>query len=277
MASVQELLRMTADIPGDSSARDLEILLGHCLDKPRTWLYTWPEVDVDGAAASEFLALLERRRQGEPVAYLTGQRDFWSLQLAVDDSTLIPRPDTETLVEWVLELQLSPGAAVLDLGAGTGAIALAIASERPHWQVTGLDANADAVALALRNAASNGLQRVSFLQSDWFTAVAGTRFELLVSNPPYVDEVDPHLACGDVRFEPRSALVAGAGGMADIEHIIARAPEHLHPGGWLLLEHGYEQGSVVRERLRERGFTAVTTHHDLAGLERISGGCWHAD
>lgn len=277
MASVQELLRRTRELPGDSPSRDLEILLGHCLGKSRTWLYTWPETELDPPALAQFESLLQRRAAGEPVAYLVGQREFWTLLLSVNETTLIPRPETETLVEWALELPLSPEASVLDLGTGTGAIALALASERSGWAVSGLDANEGAVALARENGINNRLAAVCFQQSDWYTAVAGQRYDLLVSNPPYIEQSDPHLSRGDVRFEPASALVAAEAGLGDLRAIVSGAPVHLTPDGWLLLEHGYEQGESVRALLSNEGFGSITTRADLSGNERISGGCWRAD
>ena len=277
MASVQALLRSARDLPGDSPTRDAEILLCHCLGKSRSWLYTWPEFDVSGAPLAQYNALLARRSQGEPVAYLTGSREFWSLDIKVAPSTLIPRPETETLIEWAVQLPLAEDIAALDLGTGTGAIALALAREKPQWQVTGVDQSEDAVQLARSNAETNHLSRVVFEYSDWYEAVAGSRFSLIVSNPPYVQADDPHLSTGDVRYEPRSALVAEQHGHADLAHIITNAPEYLLAGGWLLLEHGFDQGPEVRQLLQARGFGAVQTRRDLAGQERISGGQWHAE
>ena len=276
MASVQELLRSARDLPGDSPARDVEILLCHCLNKTRTWLYTWPETEVSGEALQHFKHLLDRRYAGEPIAYLTGHREFWSLDLAVAPSTLIPRPETETLVEWALELPLPDRAAALDLGTGTGAIALALASEKPHWQVKGLDISAQAVRLAKDNALANDLKGVEFAESDWFSSLDKDSFDLLVSNPPYVEKGDPHLSQGDVRFEPESALVAASAGLADLAAIVETAPDYLNNQGWLLLEHGFDQGPAVRELLTQRGFSAVATRQDLAGQARITGGQWHA-
>lgn len=277
MATVRELLRSGADLPSDSARRDSEILLCHCLGKSRAWLYTWPEAAVAPEYAQRFNHLLAQRREGMPVAYLTGERDFWSLSLAVNSATLIPRPETETLVAWALELALPDGAAVLDLGTGSGAIALAVAVERPLWQVTALDSSAGALQVARANAHRLGLQRVNLLQSDWYQGVAGQRFDALLANPPYIDGGDPHLARDDVRFEPRSALVAAQRGLADLRHLVAGAPAHLRDGGWLLLEHGFGQGAAVRQMLAAAGFDNISTRRDMAGLERITGGHWHAD
>lgn len=276
MSTIQELLarRSLLREVSDSAALDAELLLRHCLQCSRAHLYTWPEREVPDAVAQRFLALLERRARGEPIAYLTGEREFWSLPLAVDASTLIPRPDTETLVEYALELLPDARAEVLDLGTGSGAIALALASERPGWSVLGVDANADAVALARRNADRLAIRNARFLQSDWFEAVPARRFDLIVSNPPYIDADDPHLAQGDVRFEPRAALVADRGGLGAIADISARAAGHLRRGGWLLFEHGWQQGAAVRELLVRHGFDKVATRRDAGGNERITGGCW---
>ena len=277
MATVQELLRRAGELPGDEPRRDREILLGHCLDRSRTWLYAWPDAEVTEEQAARFRQLLALRRSGTPVAYLTGRREFWSLDLEVNPQTLIPRPETETLVEWALSLPLPAVAEVLDLGTGSGAIALALASERPRWRVSAVDASAGALQVARANAGRLGLQRVTFLASDWYAALAGRRFDLLVSNPPYIDPDDPHLARGDLRFEPRAALVAPGSGMADLARLAAGAPAHLRPGGWLLLEHGYGQGAPVRALLAEAGFLAVQTRRDLAGRERVSGGARDAE
>jgi release factor glutamine methyltransferase len=232
---------------------------------------------VSPVRARQFGRLLTRRRNGLPVAYLTGEREFWSLRLTVTSDTLIPRPETETLVAWAVELALPDEGTVLDLGTGSGAIALAVASERPAWRVTGVDVSAPALQVARANARETGLERVSFLQSDWYEVVAGRRFNLLLGNPPYIEENDPHLQCGDVRFEPRSALVSPRSGLADLARLAAGAPAHLFDGGWLLLEHGFEQGGAVRGMLADAGFREVNTRRDLDGRERVTGGCWHAD
>lgn len=257
----------------DSARLDAEVLLGYALDKNRTWLYTHSDYALSDVEFESLNGLLEKRIAGQPIAHLVGERDFWSLTLEVNASTLIPRPDTETLVEWALELPLLANARVLDLGTGTGAIALALASEQPSWQVIGVDKSDDAVQLALNNAQKNQLQQVKFKSSDWFEQVAGS-FDLIVSNPPYIDGQDPHLQQGDVRFEPMSALVAGQQGLADIVHIIDQAPHYLRDQAWLLIEHGYQQAEQVRELLKAKGFQQVETREDLGGQPRISGGQW---
>ncbi len=257
--------------PGDSPRRDAEILLGHVLGKSRAWLYTWPEQTVAAALAEAFDQLLARRRRGVPVAYLTGRREFWSLSLQVSEATLIPRPETETLVEWALQLPLPGDAAVLDLGTGSGAVAIALACEREAWRVAAVDASEAALAVAAVNVSQLCPGRVSLQHSDWFGAVAQRDFDLIVSNPPYVESGSEYLRSGDVAFEPRSALVAGSTGLDDIRQLVGRAPRFLRDGGWLLLEHGHRQAGAVRELLREAGFPSPQTRCDLAGHERVTG------
>lgn len=277
MSDIQSLLA-SAELPDSPSPRlDAELLLAHVLGKPRSFLRTWPEHTPDDAQCAAFAALLARRRAGEPVAYLLGRQGFWSLDLEVSPDTLIPRPDTELLVETALALAPATPLEVLDLGTGTGAIALALAAERPAWRVTGVDRVEAAVALAERNGRRLGLSNAGFALSQWFSALAGRRFGLIVSNPPYIAAGDRHLGEGDVRFEPASALVAGADGLDDIRQIVAQAPEHLLPGGWLLLEHGYDQAQAVRGLLAAAGFTGVESRRDLGDHERISLGCWSAE
>ncbi|WP_137974067.1 peptide chain release factor N(5)-glutamine methyltransferase [Pseudomonas sp. F(2018)] len=276
MASIQSLLD-SATLPDSPTARlDAELLLAAALGKPRSYLRTWPEYEPSAEQLVAFATLLERRRNGEPVAYILGHQGFWSLDLIVAPHTLIPRPDTELLVETALQLAPATPRRVLDLGTGTGAIALALASERGGWRVTGVDRIAEAVELAERNRQRLQLSNAEFRLSSWFDALAGERFDLIVSNPPYIAAADRHLGEGDVRFEPMSALVAGADGLDDIRQIIDQAPLHLEAGGWLLLEHGYDQAEAVRGLLGAVGFAAVESRRDLGGHERISLGQWTA-
>jgi len=272
MTIIASLLR-NAQLPDSPTARlDAELLLAAAIGKSRSYLHTWPERIVSSEDAQTYAGYLHRRRSGEPVAYILGQQGFWKLDLEVAPHTLIPRPDTELLVETALELQPATPAKVLDLGTGTGAIALALASECPAWQVTALDRVEEAVALAERNRQRLGLGNVKVLASHWFSALDGERFDLILSNPPYIAAEDPHLAAGDVRFEPSSALVAGVDGLDDLRLIVGKAPAHLLPGGWLLLEHGYDQAPAVRALLTGQGFIEVASRKDLGGHERISLG-----
>ncbi len=272
MPTIESLLN-DSDLHDSPSARlDAELLLAHALNKSRSYLHTWPEREPSAEQLQAFAQYLERRRRGEPVAYILGRQGFWSLDLEVTPHTLIPRADTELLVETTLQLLPATVAQVLDLGTGTGAIALALASERPAWQVMGVDRVAEAVALATRNARQLRLGNVRFHESHWFSALAGQRYELILSNPPYIPVGDPHLSQGDVRFEPGSALVAGEDGLDDIRQIITQAPDYLRNAGWLLLEHGYDQAEAVRGLLSEGGFVAVESRRDYGGHERISLG-----
>jgi release factor glutamine methyltransferase len=273
MATIESLLR-AAVLPDSPTAKlDAEWLLAAALGKPASYLRTWPERVVPAECEVRFAADLARRRRGEPVAYILGRQGFWSLELEVAPHTLIPRPDTELLVETALQLLPATSANVLDLGTGTGAIALALAHERPAWRVTGIDRVAEAVALAARNAERLRLGNAIFFESLWFSGLDGLRFALIVSNPPYIPANDSHLEQGDLRFEPRSALIAGVDGLDDIRQIIVSAPNHLLNDGWLLLEHGYDQAKAVRELLADGGFVDVQSRRDFGGHERISLGC----
>ncbi|NQD36950.1 peptide chain release factor N(5)-glutamine methyltransferase [Permianibacter sp. IMCC34836] len=257
----------------DSARRDAEVLLCHVLGESLTYLRTWPERDLSSEQQQAYDALIRKRQLGEPVAYLTGEREFWSLPFLVTSDTLIPRPETELLVEKTLAV-LPAGAAqqVLDLGTGSGVIALSLAKERPHWQLTATDASFAALRIAEKNARRLKLNNVHFEYGSWFAPVAGRRYHAIISNPPYVADRDPHLAQGDVRFEPSSALVSGSDGLDDIRSIVTGAPAHLEPGGWLLLEHGYDQGEAVAALLRAAGFAEVRTLPDLAGQPRVTLG-----
>ncbi len=252
---------------GDSPRLDAEVLLCELLGCNRAALVIRADDVLTTELALRYAALIERRQLGEPVAYLTGRREFWSLDLQVSPAVLIPRPDTELLVEWALEwLRGTAAPRIADLGTGSGAIALALASERPDAAVVAVDLSADALSQAAHNARLLGLERVDFRLGDWLAPLAGESFDLIVSNPPYVAEQDPHLS--DLRFEPRRALTAGVDGLADLCRIAAEAPGHLKPGAALLLEHGAEQGEAVRALLRQCGYTAVETRPDLNGRER---------
>lgn len=256
----------------ESPRRDAEIILEHVTGKGRTFILAFGETTLTDAQRERLDALVARRRRGEPVAHLTGVREFWSLPLFVSPATLIPRPDTECLVEQALARLPATPCRILDLGTGTGAIALALATERADCAVTAVDRMPDAVALAMRNAQHLGISNVRVLQSDWFSAVQGQQFDMIVSNPPYIDEQDPHLAQGDVRFEPLTALVAGGSGLADIVHIIDHSRSALAPGGYLLLEHGWQQGADVRSAFLPAGYQNVETCRDYGGNERITLG-----
>ena len=257
----------------DAPLLDAQILLAHVLDHDRSWLYAHPDHRPNTVECAEFERLLKRRQSGEPVAHLTGRREFWSLPLRVDQNTLVPRPETEHLVEAALALDLPDDARVLDLGCGSGAIALALAKERPAWRITATDVSEQALGLASNNAQTLGLGDVRFAEGQWFDAVSPNElFDLIVSNPPYIANGDPHLEQGDLRFEPRSALVSGEDGLDDIRIIVAKAKTHLRPGGWLWLEHGYEQGGQVTDLLRQHGYDRPSHRRDLAGHLRCSGG-----
>ena len=276
MSTVRELLaraRAQLDEMTPEPSLDAEVLLAHALGRERSWLYAWPEHRPETGQETEFEDLVRRRAEGHPVAHLTGEREFWSLRLQVTADTLVPRPETELLVETALGLDLPAAADVLDLGTGTGAIALALAHERPGWRLTAVDRSAAAIAVAEQNRRRLGFDELLLLQGDWFSPLtADRRFDLIVSNPPYVAQGDAYLERGDLPFEPLQALVSGDDGLDAIRHIAARAPAYLKPGGWLWLEHGYDQAEAVRALLRHQGFTAVTGHRDLAGHDRVSGG-----
>ncbi|MFL9692428.1 peptide chain release factor N(5)-glutamine methyltransferase [Aeromonas veronii] len=268
---------MTVLAEGESPRADADVLLCHLLDCRRSYLMTWPERELDAAQQATLQRWLARRLNGEPIAHLVGEREFWSLPLKVSPATLIPRPDTEVLVEQALTRIPQGPCAVLDLGTGTGAIALALKSERPEVDVWAVDRMADAAALARENSAALGLP-IEVRDGSWFEPLGEPdrdntpRFAVIVSNPPYIDGADPHLEQGDVRFEPRSALVADDAGLADIRHIVAHAPAYLLPDGWLLLEHGWDQGEAVRQLLRDGGYREVATVRDYGDNDRVTLG-----
>jgi release factor glutamine methyltransferase len=252
---------------------DAELLLLHVVKKPRSWLFTHADDVPDMDVQTDYARLLDRRANGEPVAYITGHRGFWSLDLEVTPATLIPRPETELLVELALQrLPDDAACSVADLGTGSGAIALAIARERPLAQMVATDASADALAVARRNAQRHTISNVAFVHGDWLAPLAGQQFDLIVSNPPYIEATDPHLGQGDLRFEPTGALASGLDGLDDIRRIVRDVPAHLHPGGWLLFEHGWNQGAASRALLHEAGYIEVFTAQDLEQRDRVSGG-----
>ncbi|MBA5685817.1 peptide chain release factor N(5)-glutamine methyltransferase [Rugamonas apoptosis] len=251
-------------------AVDRRILLCHALGLSRVGLITQSERALTADEAQRLAALVQRRLAGEPVAYLVGQREFFGLPFEVSPAVLIPRPETELLVELALE-RLPPQGSVLDMGTGSGAIAVALAHSRPDAAVTALDVSADALAVARRNANANGA-RVTFMRSDWYGALAHERFDLIVSNPPYIASGDRHLGEGDLRFEPAGALTDHADGLSALRTIVAGAARHLAPQGWLLMEHGYDQSAAVQQLLSTQGYAEVQSWADLAGIARVTGG-----
>jgi len=256
-------------------AHEADLLLAHVLGRPLSWLFAHGEARLPAADSERFEALIARRAHGEPIAYLTGTCGFYGLQLSITPATLIPRPETELLVDLALaRLPVHTPARVLDLGTGSGAIALAIAHTRPQAHVTASDHSPAALAVARSNARALGLGHLTFLESDWYAALGVQRFDLMVSNPPYIAAQDPHLAQGDLRFEPRTALTPEGDGLTALRQIISAAPAHLNPGGWLLLEHGYDQGLAVRELLHAAGLTNISTEQDLEHRDRVSLGQW---
>lgn len=272
--SVRELLdAATQRLSGDEARADAELLLAHALDRSRTWLFAWPEHEPDASQVAQFERFVDARANGEPTAYLIGHRGFWTFDLQVTSAVLIPRPETERLVELALE-RMPAGATcrVADLGTGSGAIALALASERPHARMLATDASADALVLARANAARLGLRNVEFARGDWCDALGTALFDVIVSNPPYIADGDAHLSQGDLRFEPASALSSGADGLDAIRTIMAQAPAHLAADGWLLLEHGWNQAAKVRALLESSGYREVGSFRDAAQHERVTLG-----
>jgi len=270
LAAAASALAATSDTP----ALDAEVLLAHALGSQRMRLTSHADEDRSEAERARYAHLLARRAAGEPVAYIVGYKEFWSLRLAVSDAVLVPRPETELLVERALTLGSTAALRALDLGTGTGAIALALAHERPHWQIAATDVSAAALAVARKNAVTLQLPQVEFLCGAWFEPLAGRRFEFIVSNPPYVGANDPALLQAVLSHEPRIALTPGDDALAALANIIRSAPAYLARGGWLLLEHGTTQAAQVARELVVRGFRHVRSRRDLAGHERMSEAQW---
>ena len=259
----------------DSALLDAEVLLCHCLHKNRSFIRAWPEHQLTDQQAAEFLALITQRQQGVPVAYLTGEREFWSRSFKVNPDVLIPRPDSELLIELSLDLLPATQASkIIDLGTGSGILAITLAAERPGSQVIACDLSPAALRTAQDNAQQLQIDNVRFLASNWFSAITDRDFDLVISNPPYIDQHDPHLQQGDVRFEPDSALISAENGLQDIRLLADQARQHLKPGGYLLIEHGYDQQTAVQALFKRFNYQQITTHPDYAGNPRVTSGQW---
>ena len=259
-------------IHSDSPQLDAEVLLSYVLQVNRAYLHTWPEQNVDSSILPRFWSLISARERGMPIAYLVGRKEFWSLNLLVNETTLIPRPETELLVSLALTKVKQNDANVVDLGTGSGAIALALARERPNWIIYATDASAEALVVARQNADNYHMTKINFCHGSWCAALPAILFDMIVSNPPYISPDDPHLLRTGLNYEPQSALIAAENGLADLRTIIYQAKKYLKFGGWLLLEHGYQHGAAVRKCLAEAGYEAIATEKDLMGNERVSYG-----
>jgi release factor glutamine methyltransferase len=268
--SIEDVLAKWTQLQTETARLDVKCLLCHALSRDSTYLRTWPDKILSSEEYLHFESLLTRRQKGEPIAHICGTRAFWSLDLFVTPDTLIPRPDTEILVEQNLDLELPKNARILDLGTGTGAIALSLAIERPAWQVTATDFLPEIVLLAKRNAKKYKLANTHIFQSDWFSQIPQEPFDLIVSNPPYIDPEDKHLSEGDVRFEPLSALIANKKGLADIKHIIEEAKNYFNKDAWLVLEHGYDQAESVQNLFKKFGFHSIQTIKDYGQQDRMT-------
>ena len=256
-----------------SAILDTQVLLTHVLRCNTAHLAAWPEKTLSDAQLADFQKLVEKRRQGVPVAHLTGSREFWSLDFSVDNSTLIPRPETETLVEYLLDnFGKRENLKLLDMGTGTGAIAISIAREKPGWEIVASDISEQALELARLNCSQHDTSNVTLIHSDWFHNIDAENFDIIISNPPYIASDDPHLSQGDVRFEPHSALSSGVTGMDDIEHICSQAKKHLLQNGWLMVEHGYNQKQLVAECFAKNSFSEIEQKQDLSGHTRMTAG-----
>ena len=271
MMTIRELLQFAKSQGLDTL--DAEVLLAHVLEKNRAYLLTWPDAPVADIAATHYQNYLTRRALGEPIAYILGYKEFWSLPIGVTSDTLIPRADTECWIHWLLQYFTDPERLrVLELGTGSGAVALALAHEKPQWAICAVDYSKAALAMAIRNAQTLGSPQIEWLLSDWYQALSGRVFDVIVANPPYIAEEEPHWQQGDLRFEPKSALVAAENGLKDLAHIIQQAPQYLASLGLLLVEHGYWQGPSVSSLFIAAGFSTVETHCDYGGQPRWTVG-----
>lgn len=259
----------------DSAWLEAEILLCHCLEKPRSYLRAWPERSLTRHQHACFADAVQQRQSGKPIAYITGHREFWSREFFIDDQVLIPRPETELLVELALNaLPEQSGVKILDLGTGSGAIAVTLAAERPDADVTAVDISLGALDTARKNAEKFNLNNIRFNVSDWFDNIESEDFALIISNPPYLAVDDPHLHQGDLRFEPPTALISAGEGLTDLSTIIAHARKHLRNNGWLLVEHGYNQQQAVQGQFRRYGYHDIQTYEDLSAIPRVTVGRW---
>ncbi len=274
--TIQQALQQARQNLAESSPTaglDAQVLLTHILQCNTAHLLAWPEKKLNKEQIANYQQLIQQRQQGRPVAHLTSSREFWSLEFSVNDSTLIPRPETETLIEFILDkFSNKKNLKLLDMGTGTGAIAITIATEKPGWKIFASELIADALKLARDNSNSHQTKNISFIQSDWFNNIKDKDFDIIVSNPPYIANDDPHLLAGDVRFEPQSALSAGVIGMDDIKHLCLHAKNYLTQNGWLIIEHGYNQKQLVSDCFVKNGFTQIEQKQDLSGHTRMTAG-----
>lgn len=274
--NIKEAILQATDVlanTSDSPRLDSEILIAFVLNKSRSWLHAWPEKELSTAQQQQVSELLKRRQNGEPIAHIIGQQEFWSMKLKVSPDTLIPRADTERLVELALEhIPENAFWHIADLGTGSGAIALAVAKERPSSQLVATDKSMKALTIAEENAGLNQVRNIRFVRSMWFEDLDSHVFDMIVSNPPYIAENDPHLSQGDVRFDPMTALTSGPTGLNDISHLISHAPAYLKPGGWLILEHGYDQADAVIRLMQQAGFQNCLDYQDYGGNPRVAIG-----
>ena len=274
--TIQQALQQARQNLAESSPTaglDAQVLLSHILQCNTAHLLAWPEKKLNREQIANYRQLIQQRQQGVPVAHLTGLREFWSLNFSVNDSTLIPRPETETLIEFILDkFSDREKIKLLDMGTGTGAIAITIATEKPGWEIFASELIEDALKLARDNSNSHQTSNITFIHSDWFNNIKHNDFDIIVSNPPYIANDDPHLLAGDVRFEPQSALSAGTTGMNDIEHLCAHAKNHLTQNGWLIVEHGYNQKQLVADCFAENGYVEIEHKNDLSGHIRMTAG-----